>query len=203
MLSHFSLIVCLKQFVKLLVDMRRLVNCYTFAVTLFTGMFAFLTRQVYAQEQAGEFLKYHETKPPETSWLSSVAYVFSLLIVFAVVLGLAYLTSQFFGRKMGKNLISSNAQVLTTLPLGTNCAVYVVEIAGRCMILGVTNNQINLIQEITAQDEIDKLKNQPIAYEGFDSLFRRHLASLQKISQKFPTVMNAPQNEQEIDREKR
>jgi flagellar protein FliO/FliZ len=181
--------------------MFKVTNRYIYAV-IYAGLNSFLTMQVYAAEQAGEYLKYHETKPPETSWFSSVAYIFSLLLVFAVVLGLAYLTSQFFGRKMGKNMIMSNAQVLTTLPLGPNCAVYVVEIAGRCMILGVTNNQINLIQEITSQEEIAKLKNQPIVNEGFDSLFRRHLASLQKISQKFP-VMNAPMNEQENEREKR
>ncbi|MCE5284776.1 MAG: flagellar biosynthetic protein FliO [Pelosinus sp.] len=162
-----------------------------------------MTGQVYGEEQAGEYLKYHETKPPETSWLSSVAYVFSLLIVFAVVLGLAYLTSQFFGRKIGKNMVAANAQVLNTLPLGQNCAVYVVEIAGKYLILGVTNNQINLLQEITSQEEIDNIRNQPIVQDGFDSIFQRHLASLQKISQKFPAVMNTPHNEQENDREKR
>lgn len=177
---------------------KRYAAIFLMLLSLLTGSIA------YAQEQTGEYLKYHEPKPAETSWLSSVAYVFSLLIVFAVVLGLAYFTSQFFGRKFGKNMIASNAKVLTTLPLGPNSAIYVVEIAGRCMILGVTNNHINLLQEIVSQEEIEKIKNQPTVSEGqFDSLFRRHLASLQQISQKFPSVMNAPVSGQQDEREKR
>ncbi|MBC8016288.1 MAG: flagellar biosynthetic protein FliO [Sporomusaceae bacterium] len=162
---------------------------------------------VYAAEPTGEYLQYQETKPAAySSGLSTATYIFSLLITFAVVIGLAYFASRFVGQKMGNKLTSINHKVVATLPMGTNRAVYVVEIAGKFLVLGVTDHMINVLQEITDITEIEKLKAQqiPVPETQFDKVFQRQLASLQRLSPKFPNVFNVhKKNEQEHEGEKR
>ncbi|HEY3424491.1 MAG TPA: flagellar biosynthetic protein FliO [Negativicutes bacterium] len=161
--------------------------------------------QGYAEEAKGAYLKYQEPPAPAAaSWLSTTSYVVSLLITFAVVLGLAYFSARFLGQKMGKLGNTNDNKVLSNLPLGPNRAVQVIEIAGKFLVIGVTDHTINLLQEITDPEEIEKMKQQPvtIADNQFDRVFQNQLASLQQISQKFPAVFgtnskNAQENEQE------
>lgn len=162
---------------------------------------------IYAAEPTGEYLQYQETKPAVySSGLSTVTYIFSLLITFAAVIGLAYFASRFLGKKMGNRSASQHHKVVATLPMGANRAVYVVEIAGKFLILGVTDHTINVLQEITDLTEIEKLKVQhvPVPETQFDQVFQRQLASLQRLSPKFPNVFNVhTKNEQEHEGEKR
>lgn len=147
--------------------------------------------QVWAVDSNSEFLKYQEPKPPEVSWFSSIAYIITLLFTFAVVIILAYFTSRFLGYKMGTTAATGNPNILDILPLGTNRAVYVVEVAGKIMILGVTDHSIQLLQEITASEEILSLKNRPPhSANQFEKIFQGQLNSLQHISKKFSATFD-------------
>jgi flagellar protein FliO/FliZ len=167
----------------------------------------FLAVPAFAAGQPGEYLNYQEPKPAGTSWLSTLAYVFSLLVTFALVLGLAYFTSRFLGQKMGNLTAAGDNRVVLNLPLGPKRAVYVVEIAGKVMVLGVTDHNVNLLHEITDPEQLEKLKNaQPsvMTTNQFDVVFQKHLASLQQMSNKFPGVFgNNPRSDNENEREKR
>lgn len=162
---------------------------------------------VYAAEPTGEYLQYQETKPAAySSGLSTITYIFSLLITFAIVIGLAYFSSRFLGQKMGNKLASKSHKIIATLPMGTNRAVYIVEIAGKFLVLGVTDHAINVLQEITDSREIEKMKAEqiPLPDTHFDKVFQKQLASLQKLSPKFPKVFNVHEkSEQEHEGEKR
>lgn len=162
----------------------------------------FLPLQILAQETTGTYLQYQEPKAPEISWLSSIAYIFSLLVTFGVILFLAYLASRFLGQKMGSLSAANGGRILSSLPLGANRAVQVVEIAGKVLVLGVTDHTIMLLQEITDETEIARLKDRPAVtvQPQFGTLFERHLTSLQNIAQKFPGVLDS---RQENDRRKR
>lgn len=158
--------------------------------------------QVWAAEATGGYLAYQEPQASSSSWLSTIAYVFSVIITFAVVIGLAYFTSRFLGQKMGKMSASADNRILTTLALGPNRAVHVVEVAGRVLLLGVTDHSITMLEEITDQERIAKLKQQSAATStspSFDSVLQRQLASLQQMSQRFPAIFkdrdNNPDNE--------
>lgn len=161
---------------------------------------------VFAAAQPGDYLSYQEPKPAGTSWFSTIAYIFSLLVTFVVVIGLAYFTSRFVGQKVGKTAVSGDNKVVYTLPLGPNRGVYVVEIAGKFLVLGVTDHNINLLQEINDPEQAEKLHNlNPVMPANqFDVVFQRHLASLQQMSHKFPGVFNNNnRSENENEREKR
>lgn len=164
------------------------------------------TSPVFAAAQPGDYLNYQDPKPAGTSWFSTLAYMFSLLITFIVVIGLAYFTSRFVGQKMGQTAASGDNKVVFTLPLGPNRGVYVVEVAGKFLVLGVTDHTINLLQEITDPEQTEKLQTLKPAMPAnqFDMVFQRHLASLQQMSHKFPGVFNGNnRSENENEREKR
>lgn len=169
----------------------------TFALLLLVCLVAaILPGIVGAEEPGGTYLQYQDPKPPEVSWVSSVAYVFSLLITFAVVLLLAYFASRFLGQKMGKLSAVSGGQILRTIPLGSNRGIYIVEIAGKILVLGVTDHAIALLQEITSEEEIAKLKNTSDAMPAshFETLLQKQLTSLQQMAHKFPGVFDSRQD---------
>ena len=161
--------------------------------------------QAFGAELNSEYLKYQEPQSSSSSLFSTMAYLFFLVLIFVLVIGLAYFTSKFLGQKM-MNTANDN-KVLTVLSLGSSRAVYVVEIAGRILVLGVTDHTINLLQEITDPVAIEQLKNQS-HYPGtnqFDAVFQKQLVSLQQMSRKFPAVFgsNRHGSDRSEDSEKR
>ena len=159
-----------------------------------------------AQENSTEYLKYQEpqSQVSATSWLSTITYVISLLATFAAVICLAFFTSQFLGKRLGKFSSNHGNKVIATLPLGNNRAIYVVEVAGKFLVLGVTDQNITLLQEITNEAEIEKMYLQGHSnseQDQFQNVFQRHLASLQQISQKVP--LNFETHKQDNGHEKR
>lgn len=165
------------------------------SIVLITIVLLLLTGQVLAAAETGEYLKYQEPQPTASSWLATSSYIISLLLTFLVVLGLAYYTSKFLAHRMTR-AGGFGGKVYSTLSLGPNRAVYVVEIAGKFMILGVTEHNITLLNEITSLTEIEQLKAlQPAANsippEQFGSIFCRQIVSLKQMQNKFPLVFGS------------
>lgn len=161
---------------------------------------------VWAAGQSGEYLNYQEPKPAMTSWVSTLAYLFSLLVTFAAVLALAYFTSRFLGQKMGRVNSGGDHRIVVTLPMGANRSVNIVEIAGKYLVLGVTEHNISLLQEINDPQEIEKLKATSYTPPNnqFEAVFQQQLGSLRQMSQKFPAVFgNYNRQDNESEREKR
>jgi len=166
------------------------------------------TGQSFGAEQSSEYLKYHEPQSGSSSLLLTVGYLLFLIIVFVLVIGLAYFTSRLVGQKMGSAHSTGENKILAHLSFGSNRAVYVVEIAGRVLVLGVTDHAINLLQEITSAADIEKIKNQSnnAINDQFSVIFQKQLVSLQKMSSKFPGVFGSDRQDKHkpsIDEEKR
>jgi flagellar protein FliO/FliZ len=180
-------------------------SLFLIVVIVFFGMF--FIGQVHAADSNGEYLQYQEPKSASSSsWFSTISYVFSLLLTFTFVIGLAYFASRFVGKKMGNLSANTSSKIISTLPLGGSRFVYIVEIAGKLLVLGVTDQSITVLQEITDAIEIDKMKAEQIVAHSdqFDKVFQKQLASLQQLSRTFPIAFGASkQNEQKHEGEKR
>lgn len=129
--------------------------------------------------------------PSQTSWWSTLAYLVSLLVVFAFVLVMAYVASRYLGGRFAPTVAGDSGKVLENLPLGPNRSVCIVEIAGRVLMLGVAEQAITLLQEITDLEEIERLRNRqqeelPVA--GLDQVFAEQLKSLDKLSRRIPAL---------------
>ncbi|MDU2066173.1 MAG: flagellar biosynthetic protein FliO [Sporomusaceae bacterium] len=148
-----------------------------------------LMSKAFAADASGEYLKYQEPAATTMSGFSIFSYVISLLFTFGVVVALAYFTSRFWGNKLNLAGRKNSSKILSSLSLGTNRAVYVVEMAGEYLVLGVTDHNITLLQTITDPDKIHELLEQNIQEsETFQAVFRSQLHSLQHMSHKFPEV---------------
>ena len=142
-------------------------------------------------EAAGGYLEGYEDvdpRPTGVSWWSTLAYLLSLLAVFAVVIVMAYFAARFIGGRFNAARMStSGGRVLENLPLGPNRSVCTVEIAGRVFLLGVTDHNINLLSEITDKDLIEHLHAQSI---NSGDMFSQEFGALSGLVKKIPLFKN-------------
>ncbi|MCR5833062.1 MAG: flagellar biosynthetic protein FliO [Selenomonadaceae bacterium] len=139
-----------------------------------------------AQAAGGYLQGYEEVDPRPTgvSWWSSLAYLFSLLAVFAVVIVMAFFAARFIGGRFNAaRITASGGRVLENLPLGPNRSVCTVEMAGRVFLLGVTDHNINLLGEITDKDLIERLRVQAI---DSGNMFSQEFGTLSSLVKKIP-----------------
>ena len=132
-------------------------------------------------EAAGYLAGYEEVEPVSAgvSWWSTLAYVISLIAVFAIVLVMAYVFARLIGGKLNARMSGQTSKVLENLPLGPNRSVCIVEMAGRVFLLGVTDSSINLLTEITDEEEIERLRT--VARELSSDVFRQEFGTLSSI----------------------
>ena len=87
----------------------------------------------------------------------SITATFSLMTSLIGIIILALAASWFIQKKTG---IASNkfGKVLGVLPLDNKRLIYIVYVAGKFIVLGVTENSINYLTEITDKETIDTYK---------------------------------------------
>ena len=129
---------------------------------------------------------------PGVSWWSTVAYVVSLVVVFLFVAGLAYYVSKFLGGRFGRATSGRGGRVLENLPLGPGRSACVVALAGRFLILGVTEHSITLLGEIDDADEAEQLlkkslEESPLPFSDTGG-FERQFGSLDQLVRRIPTM---------------
>jgi len=173
---------------------------YRYCFCLLIALLVFCVEPTFAQavqeasSSSGGYLsayQVNDAKPTPSSWWSTMAYLLSLMVVFAFVLGLAYFVSRLLGGKYAKIGIGSEGQILDNLPLGPNRAVCVVEIAGKVMVMGVTDHSITLLQEITDEFEIQQLRSKAVdkkVNNELQTIFSQQLSSLEQISRRIPAI---------------
>ena len=86
--------------------------------------------------------------------LGEILSVIGMLIVIAVVLFAAYWCTQRIAvSSMGKiGMRGRQMQVIDRLPLGQNKMLIVAYVGGRYLLLGVANEQITLLRELTEEE---------------------------------------------------
>lgn len=109
---------------------------------------------------------------PLTPTTNSLSATFSLIISLLGIIILALAASWFIQKKTG--IISNNfGKVLGVVPLDNKRLIYVVDVMGKMLVLGVTESNINFLTEITDKDTIDayRLKYGQSVTPGLDKLF--------------------------------
>ncbi len=157
-------------------------------------LFAAATEPALAAEEAaqGGYLSGYDTSIPQPaamSWWSTAAYLVSLFVIFAFVVGMAYLAARFLGGHFGKPVKTSAGRIVTHLPLGPGRSVCIVEMAGYFLLLGVTEHEITLLREITDSEEIEKLRRMESDISLSGDMFSQQLGSLSGLAQKIPPFL--------------
>jgi len=108
-----------------------------------------------------------------------------LMIKSIFVLGLLavgfYMFLRFIQQKSGIQLSGESViQVLSVSPLGPGKTLHVVDMAGKVFLLGVSENNINLLTEIKDKDEIDRIRllssrSAPASGKGFQDILTEQI----------------------------
>lgn len=81
---------------------------------------------------------------------NSAFELLQILFLFAFIVGLAYVTARFFGRRWALASPGRSLRLLDQLAVGPQHTVCVVEVAGRMLVVGCGPQQVSLLQELDA-----------------------------------------------------
>lgn len=140
---------------------------------------------------SGGYLAGYENADPNPtgiSWWSTAAYLASLFVIFAFVVGMAYVAARFLGGHFAKGSVRGERSILTNLPLGPGKSVAAVELAGRVFLLGVTDQSITLLTEVTDEDEIEKLREERQVLPPGGDLFNQQFGALSDLVKNIPPL---------------
>ena len=153
------------------------------AFSLATVVLNFMTVEAATGYLAG----YEEVSPQPSavSWWSTLAYLISLIAVFAVVVIMAYFAARFIGGRFNARMSTGGGRVLENLPLGPNRSVCIVEMAGRVFLLGVTDGSITLLSEINDNGMIEYLHERSLESED---VFSGDFGTLSDLVKKIPPL---------------
>ena len=147
------------------------------------------------------YLQYQDpaAKPAGTAW-GTVVYVFSLILLFIGVIFLAYMTSRFLAVKMGGMGHGAGSAIHTTLALGPNRNIHLVEMAGRFFVVGATEHSIQLLFEIDSPEQIAKIRETIQASSpSFETALGGQILALKQIRDRFPGILSSSGNIQNND----
>ncbi|MBR1396459.1 MAG: flagellar biosynthetic protein FliO [Selenomonadaceae bacterium] len=164
---------------------RKIYLFFAFILVVIT----FLNAGQVTAEAAGGYLAGYEDvepKPAGVSWWSTIAYILSLLAVFAVVFFMAYFAAKFLGGRFNARIPGHGGRVLENLPLGANRSVCIIEMADRVFLLGVTDQSITLLTEVLDPEEIERLRNQANFFSS--DMFSQEFGSLSSLVQKLSSL---------------
>ena len=142
----------------------------------------------FAAPETGGYLAGYENIDPQPSTFSlwsTLAYLLSLLVVFLFVAGAAYAAARFLGGRFNQN-VGSGGRLLSSIALGPKMSVCVVEVAGKVVLLGVTEHNVNLLGEIDDLEEIERLHRQSFAVDLGGTMFGSQFGALSGLAQKIP-----------------
>lgn len=90
----------------------------------------------------------------------SVAWmIIKTILVLALFVGGFYMFFKFVSQKAGLHVSGESAiQILSTVSVGTNKFVQIIDVAGKVFLLGVSDSSINLLTEIKDREDIDRIR---------------------------------------------
>lgn len=96
---------------------------------------------------------------PQVEEESTVWLIFKTIFVLGSIIGGFYFFFKFVTKKTGIQLLGQEVvKILSVVPLGQNKYIQVVDMAGKVLVLGITDNAINVLSEIHDKDEIDRMR---------------------------------------------
>ena len=96
---------------------------------------------------------------PQIEEESAAWLIIKTILVLALFICGFYFFYRFVAQKSGINLYGQEAiRILSTVSLGTNKFIQIVDVGGKMFLLGVTDNNINLLTEIKDREEIDRIR---------------------------------------------
>lgn len=137
--------------------------------------------EVAAKPDPADMYAYEAPKEDESSYGWMIFKTIIVLIIFGVgfLLFFRYVSKKTGLPSVGRGVV----QILAVSSVGQNKFVQIIDVAGKVMVIGVTDGSINLISEITEKDQIDRIRLQssktiPVDAHGFQEFVSEQVSSL-------------------------
>ncbi|WP_418790230.1 FliO/MopB family protein [Phosphitispora sp. TUW77] len=122
---------------------------------VFTGYVVLSAEKALA---ASRELNLENIEEPQVAPMPSMAVLFiKLVLSLIIIVGLAYLTIRFLRKSMKVSSRGDTISILDQYAFSMNKGIYITRIAGKVYVLGVTDQNISLISEITDEEIIDEM----------------------------------------------
>lgn len=83
------------------------------------------------------------------SLISNIGTVLMVILVFILILYMAYFATKKLGKRLSfKGVGNKNIKIIESISVGQNKAIMIIQSAGKTMLIGITQNGINLISEL-------------------------------------------------------
>ncbi len=163
-----------------------------------TGAAALGSAAVAFAAPDNRYLAYKEPAAAGGSgWLGTAAYMITLLLVFAGVLWAAYTASRWFGGRMNRMQAANGASVVGAVSLGGTRQAVFLRVGEKILLLGVTDQQVNLLREIDDEQLVQQFLQQPSLEGTADrSLFSDQLQLLDELEKRLPGFVRARKKNQ-------
>jgi len=101
---------------------------------------------------------------------NGIGYTIGIVVVMVIVLMATYFGSKFAASKYKRYPSSKYMKVLDQLYITKDQAIIMMQIGGKNVILGLTNQSINMLSEVDAAD-VSPLENEPSVVTDFGKKF--------------------------------
>ena len=96
---------------------------------------------------------------PQVEEESSVWMFIKMILVLGIFAGGFYYFYRFVTKKAGISMFGGEAiKVLSVVHLGQNKFLQLIDVAGKVMVIGVSDNSISLLSEISDKDQVDRIR---------------------------------------------
>lgn len=107
----------------------------------------------------------------QSSRFDSIWQLFSVSIVFIIVLGLAYFTTKWIAKIQKKQILNKNIEVIETFKITTNKYIQIVRTGGKYLVIAIAKDTVTMLTEIE-KEQID-LSNNLESKESFSEILNK------------------------------
>lgn len=105
--------------------------------------------------------------------VGNIGSVVMALAVFVLILYLAYFATKKMGKRLSvRGVGNKNIKILESISIGQNNAIMIIETAGKTLLVGVTQNGINLISELDGEMLVKEDENNRSQTMDFSKAFK-------------------------------
>jgi flagellar protein FliO/FliZ len=108
----------------------------------------------------------------QSSSLESIGQLFTVSIIFIIVLGLAYYTTKWIAKLQKQQNFNKNIEVVETLKITANKYIQIVRTGEKYLVIAVAKDTITMLTEIE-KDQLDLLSEQVEVKENFSEILNR------------------------------
>ena len=88
---------------------------------------------------------------PASAWLNSIGQLISVLILFVIVLLLAFLTTRWIARYQQGQMHNQNLKIIETLKISANSYIQIIEAGDVYLVIAVSKDHVEKLAEISKE----------------------------------------------------